>query len=203
MSARAGAASPSRSRALREFLRADAMAAGLDGERLRIVAASWEEASVSPADVVLCANVLTPIAEVAPFLQKLDAHARRRAYVILRATPMDAPIADLWRIVHEAPYPRETTHADAYAVLDALGIAAQLTILPAHGSPWSFDRPEDATRLVRDRLWLGPPGQDPRADALVADWLAATLRADGDRWRLPAPPPRVAVIWWDKPRAAD
>ena len=184
------------SAALRAILREDVAAAGLTN--LRIVGATWEEAEVAPAEVVLCANVLTPIADAGPFLRKLDARATRAVYVVLRATPMDAPIADLWAAVHGAPYPRETTHADAYAALDALGIAAQVRIVPQPGSNWRFDRQEDATRLVRDRLWLGPVGQDPRADALVDDFLAAALERDGDGWRIPAPPPRTAIISWEK-----
>ena len=62
------------SAALLTHLRANAGAAGLGEERLRIVAAGWEEAVVRPADMVLCANVLMPLADVAPFLRKLDAH---------------------------------------------------------------------------------------------------------------------------------
>lgn len=177
-------------------LREDAAAAGL--ANLRVVAATWEAAAVAPADIVLCANVLTPIADAGPFLRKLDAHARRRCYLVLRATPLDAPLADLWAAVHGVPYPRETGHADAYAALVALGIAAQVAILPSPRSPWRFDAPADAERLVRDRLWLGPPGQDSRADRLVADFLAATLAPDGDGYRIPAPPPRLAVLWWEK-----
>jgi hypothetical protein len=165
---------------------------------LTIVERGWEEAEVAPADVVLCANVLSPLADVAPFLAKLDRHARRRCYVVLRATAMDAPLAALWRDIHGVPYPRETTHADAYAVLDQLGIAANVSIQPSQFATWRFDTPEMAARFVRDRLWLGPPGQDPRADALSDDWLRATLVPDGDGWRIPATAPQQAIIWWGK-----
>ena len=179
-------------------LREDVVATGVTN--LQIVESTWEAAAVAPADVVLCANVLTPIADAAPFLRKLDAHALRRCYVALRAVPLDEPLVDLWAAVHGAPYPRETTHADAYAVLDALGIPAQITLLPPTPSLWGagFETPEDAARFVRDRLWLGPVGQDPRADGLVADFLATTLRYDGERHRLPSRPARTAVIWWEQ-----
>ena len=186
------------STALAAILQENMVAAGVEPERLAVVAAEWLEAAVEPADIVLCANVLSPLADVAPFLAKLDAHTRRRCYVILRATAMDAPLVGLWREVHGTPYPRETTHADAYAVLAELGIAANVTIVPVPGATWRFDAPDDAARFVRDRLWLGPLGQDPRADALVADWLRAALLPDGDRWLIPAPMPQTAIIWWEK-----
>jgi hypothetical protein len=62
---------------------------------------------------------------------------------------------------------------------------------------WRFDAQESAMRFIRDRLWLGPPGQDSRADTLFADWLRATLVRDGDGWRIPAPAPQLAIIWWE------
>src|SRR3712207_6450446 len=153
--------------ALAAILLENAAAAGIDAGRLSLVESGWEAADVEPADVVLCANVLTPLADVAPFLAKLDWQTRRRCYVVLRATAMDAPLAALWRDIHGVPSPRETTHADAYAVLDQLGIAANVLIQPSQFGMWRFDAPEVAARFVRDRLWLGPPGQDPRADTLV------------------------------------
>ncbi len=110
---------------------------------------------------------------------------------------MDAPLAALWRDIHGVPYPRETTHADAYAVLDQLGIAANVIIQPSQFGMWRFDAQESAMRFIRDRLWLGPPGQDSRADTLFADWLRATLVRDGDGWRIPAPAPQLAIIWWE------
>lgn len=186
------------SASLRALLRENAARAGIDDARLRIVEAGWEEAEVAPADLVLCANVLTPLADVGPFLRKLDAHTAGRCYIVLRAVPMDAPLADLWRAIHGVPYPRETTHADAYAALDALGIRAQVAVHPLATSPWSFDAPEAAARFVRERLWLGAIGRDERADALVDRWLGETLLRDGERWSVPAPAPQQAIIWWAK-----
>ncbi len=182
---------------LRALLRENAAAAGVGDERLRLVADDWEAAEVSPADLVLCANVLMPLAEIGPFIRKLDAHTLRRCVIILRATAVDAPLVALWRAIHGVPYPRETTHADAFAALDALGIPAQVTLLPS-APIWAFGSPEDAARLARERLWLGPVGRDPHADRLLDDWLVTTLVREGDRWQIPAPEPRQALLWWEK-----
>ena len=179
------------------ILRENAEQAGVPAERLRIVASGWREAEVAPADVVLCANVLTPLAGIGPFLRKLDAHTLRRCYIVLRATAMDAPFTALWRAIHGVPYPRETTHADAVAVLDDLGIPAQMEVFPAPAM-LTFESPEVAGRYARERLWLGPVGQDARADALVGEWQATVPVRDGDRWRIPTPPPRMALIWWER-----
>lgn len=186
------------SAALRGFLAENAAVAGIADERLRVIAADWETATVSPADLVLCANVLMPLAELGPFVRKLDAHTSRRCVIIVRATAMDAPLATLWERIHGVPYPRETTHLDALAAIDALGIPAQLALLPS-GEIWSFETPDRAAQFARDRLWLGPVGHDPHADRLLDAWLAAELRRDGERWSVAAPEPRQALIWWEKP----
>ena len=184
--------------ALREHLRANAEAAGLGAGRLRIVGASWEEAAVPPADLALCANVLMPLADVEPFLRKLDAHTLRRGVIVLRAVAMDGPLVAIWEAIHGVPYPRETDHTDALAALHALGIPAQLALAPSSGAIWAFDSPGDARAFARQRLWLGPLGHDPRADTLLDDWLAANLvHADG-RWRVPAPEPQQALLWWER-----
>lgn len=185
---------------LAAILRENAATAGVGEDRLVLVEGGWEEVAVEPADLVLCANVLSPLADVAPFLAKLDRHARRRCYIVLRATAMDSPLVDLWREIHGVAYPRETTHADAYDVLAELGIAANVAISPSPYATWRFDTPESCARLVRDRLWLGPVGQDMRADALVEGWLRETLVRDGDGWAIPAPAPQLALIWWEKAR---
>jgi 2-polyprenyl-3-methyl-5-hydroxy-6-metoxy-1,4-benzoquinol methylase len=186
------------SAAMRAYLREDAAAAGLTN--LRVVEATWEDAQVEPADVVVCSHVLAPIRDAGAFLGKLDAHATRRCYVVMRAVPLDEPLAGLWAAVHGAPYPREPTHADAYAVLADLGIAAQATLLSPLPGIWGagFDTLDAARQFARERLWLGPVGRDPRADARVDEFLAASLVHDGARYRLPARPARNAVLWWEK-----
>ncbi len=186
------------SAALLAHLRANAEVAGLAEGRLRIVAANWEEATVAPTDLVLCANVLTPLADVEPFLRKLDAHTLRRGVIVLRAVAMDGPLVALWEAIHGVPYPRETDHTDALAALHALGIPARLELAPSSGPIWAFVSPDDARAFARQRLWLGAPGHDPRADALLDEWLATTLIRDGERWRVPAPQPQQALLWWER-----
>lgn len=182
---------------LLEYLTANRVTAGVPAERLQPVAGQWLDVAVAPADLVLCANVILPIPDAGPFLQKLHDHANRYCVVAVHGTPVDQPLPALWQEIHGVPYPRETTHVDALAVLGALGIPANLTLLPGH-SVWSFATPADAARFTRDRLWLGPVGVDPRADQLLADWLTTKLVPAGDRWVVPVPPRVQAVLWWEK-----
>jgi hypothetical protein len=111
---------------------------------------------------------------------------------------MDGPLVALWQAIHGVPYPRETDHTDALAALHAVGIPARLELAPSSGPIWAFASPDDARAFARQRLWLGVPGHDPRADALLDDWLSATLIHDGDRWRVPAAEPQQALLWWER-----
>jgi len=50
-----------------------------EAPNITVVPTTWEDARIEPHDVVVCANVLYPIAHAVPFIRKLDAHARRAA----------------------------------------------------------------------------------------------------------------------------
>lgn len=69
-------------------------------ENVSAVEAGWEEADIEPADLVLCANVVYGVADIEPFLSKLDRFATERVAVVVF---MDAPmsmLSPLWKAVH-------------------------------------------------------------------------------------------------------
>lgn len=166
---------------------------------IRLVQETWIDADVEPADVVVCANVLTPVADLGPFLVKLDAYARRACYIVLRGPSPDAPLENAWLEVHGRDYPREPTYIDALAALDAVGIAAQLTLLPSP-TVWSngFESPVALEAIVRSRLWLRDAGADAAADRRLRRFLdLATIERDG-RYYLPSGAGHAAIIWWQR-----
>ena len=61
-------------------------------KNLSVVQGLWEEAQVDPADKVLCAHVVYGVAEIKPFIRKLQSHARER--VVLLAF-MESPLSRL------------------------------------------------------------------------------------------------------------
>src|SRR5205085_9194741 len=54
---------------------------------LTVVASTWEEADVDPADFMLMSHVLYFVADIVPFLDKGEAHARERVFVFMRDAP--------------------------------------------------------------------------------------------------------------------
>ena len=82
-----------------DYLRRDAREQGLTN--ISYVQTTWQDAPDDlHADIVICSHVLYPIRDIVPFLAKLQAALRRTCYIYLRATPMDALTAHLWRHFH-------------------------------------------------------------------------------------------------------
>lgn len=182
------------SEAMAERLRAAAAEARV--ENITIVQQRWEDAQVEPADVVLCAHVLYPIAEVVPFLRKLEEHARRSVVLALMVTWAEPPLlAELWRRFHGDERRGQPEAFDALAVLHELGIPANVLVSRiSHTAPmWSFTDLDDAQAVVREHLILAPD-----ADGKLRDYLAAGLVRHNDRLIIPGPERAVACIWWER-----
>ena len=162
-----------------------------------VVPTTWEEADVEPHDVVLASNVLYPIAEVVPFVRKLDRYARRAAYVLIRVDQREAPVAPLWQEVWGEPSPPEPGFLDLYNLLFAMGIRANARMMPTRGS-MGFASLDDAVEAVRQQLFVRAEQQEH--DARIRAYLADTLiRGDGGLdWPHAL---QYAIVWWEQGQA--
>jgi SAM-dependent methyltransferase len=178
--------------AMRRHLDERIAAAGV--ANLRVVGAAWPEANVSPADVTICAHVVYGVRQIAPFLRALDAHTRRLCLIGIRVDQHPG-IGELSRDLFGEDRVRQPALLDLYGALLELGIAADVQIIPASGG-FRFADVAEATAHFRDRLRVPP--DSPTADRLQA-LVAARLVQDPDgRWRWPTPPPRNAIVSWQK-----
>lgn len=132
------------------FLEDDVKAQGLTN--VTTVHSEWLAADVGPADVVICSHVLYPIADVAPFVRKLAASARRRVFVYLRVDPLPTDIG-LWNEFYGVPLQLQPTHIDLVNVLVQLGIAPDVEI-GEHRFTWTFATIDEAVAQVRNSLCL-------------------------------------------------
>jgi SAM-dependent methyltransferase len=159
-----------------------------------LVASTWEAAQVAQHDVVLCANVLYPIADAAAFVTKLDAHARRVGAIIIRVDQMAAMIDPMWHAIWERGCPPEPGLLDLYNLLFALGIRANVRL--AHrANPQRYADLDDALRQAHNQLFL--PMDDTEHDDRIRAYLSKTLvPRDGE---LESPfAPQYALAWWEK-----
>ncbi|HEX5418190.1 MAG TPA: methyltransferase domain-containing protein, partial [Chloroflexota bacterium] len=108
-----------------------------------VVAAGWPEAEVAPADVVICSHVVYGIADLGPFLQKLDTVARRHCAMVLRYGQREEPILDLFRQIWGERRCLAPTCLDLLGAVAQLGIRANLTVVP-FGAGYHFASLDEA-----------------------------------------------------------
>jgi SAM-dependent methyltransferase len=137
-------------------------------------------AQVPAADVVVCANVVYNVPDLADFLRELTGHARRRVVVELTDRHPWTSMAGLWRHFHGQERPTGPTVELFGAVLAELGLAADSVTWP-RADPWADAAPDVVLAFTRRRLCL-PADRD-------ADVAAAMARFTDDR-------PRTATTFW-------
>src|SRR6266568_5737642 len=114
--------------AMLDYLRHDASEQGLSN--ISYVQSTWQDAPNDlHADIVICSHVLYPIRDIVPFLAKLRAATRRTCYIYMRATPIDAVTAHLWRHFHGDERCLPPGYIHALDVLYEMGIYANVEIV--------------------------------------------------------------------------
>ncbi len=140
---------------------------------------------VPECDVVVCHHVAYNVADIVPFLQALNDHARSRVVIEL---PMHHPmstLAPLWKRFWGIDRPTRPTAEDLHGICLAMGFDARLERWedPEFGRRSPLSK-ADEVRFTRIRLCL----PKERADE-VAEVLAQAS---------PAGPRELATIWWDR-----
>jgi 2-polyprenyl-3-methyl-5-hydroxy-6-metoxy-1,4-benzoquinol methylase len=166
---------------------------------VRVVAASWDEADVEPAEVVFAAHVTYGVRSIEPFVRKLDRLAARRAALVVMQDPPQGPLAPFWLAVHGQTRLRLPCRDELIDALRELGIdpaASSIGELPH----LPFGPRQEALDLLRFRLLVGPgtPG-DERLLAVVDE---LTEERDGQLYPRGAPPHQAWLLHWRPVRRA-
>jgi SAM-dependent methyltransferase len=139
------------------------------------------EKQTPQADVVTCHHVVYNVSDIVPFLTALDAHAKNRVVIEM---PQEHPLSNMraaWKEFWNLDRPTAPTPADLVAVLDEMGIKANLE-LSEGGAPRSMN-PYDAIKFMRIRLCLDS-SRDSDIEAFIASQPVVETR-------------KLATIWWD------
>jgi SAM-dependent methyltransferase len=96
-------------------------------DNITVVASTWEDAEVAPADLVICAHVMYGVREPVPFLTKLDRSARERVFVMMRESRAVHPAVRLRERLIGNSGPREARFSELFMLLGQMGIAADVT----------------------------------------------------------------------------
>lgn len=164
-------------------------------ENVEPVLGRWEDVDALPADVVICSYVLPLVEDAGPFLARVDAAARERAFVYLNAAPSDLLVDAFWRHFHGAPRRLGPTYLDAVAVLDELGISPEVEVVEVPSAS-RFATLGAAVRSYADTLLL-PDTREAHRELrrLLSSWLVE----DGGMLRAPVATTAAAVLTW-RPR---
>jgi SAM-dependent methyltransferase len=172
-----------------------AQRARAQGVTARCVLGGWPQAAaeVPVADVVTCHHVLYNVADLAPFVAELTAHARRVVVAELTARHPLVTLNDLWLKFHGLRRPQAPTADDLLRILTEMGLRPghQRWSRPGARDYASFD---ELVEITRRRLCLPPERAAEVADALGAGEEAGPVElASSGR--------EVVTIWW--PGTAD
>ena len=98
-------------------------------DNMTVVASTWEDAEVAPADLVICAHVMYGVREPVPFLTKLDRSARERVFVMMRESRAVHPAVRLRERLIGNSGLREARFSELFMLLGQIGIAADVTFV--------------------------------------------------------------------------
>jgi SAM-dependent methyltransferase len=136
---------------------------------MTVIGSTWEDAEPAPADLVICAHVLYPVADPVPFIEKLERAARERVFVMMR----DAPNTHPGEVIGRPGRGREPWLRDCHLLLRQMGVGPDMT-MTTYSSTYRYDGLEAAVELCRSHAGLSWDEERGRA------WLEANLRPDED-----------------------
>ncbi len=181
--------------AMAEVLGKNAAAAGVSG-KIAVVPATWEAAEVEVHDVVTCFHAAYMSADLAAFVRKMEAHARRTCYLGLRHFPADGIIQELSTRIygtrHDSP-----NFIVGYNALYQMGIYANV-LLEEFQRVWTDQSLEAAFARAKRHLFL----EDATRDELVRSTLERRLVFRDGVYEWPDSM-TTALVWWKPERRPD
>ncbi len=168
----------------------------------RHVAAGWMDDHGIEGDVVLACDVTYFVRDIVPFVEKMQAAARRRVMIMVWSEPPPNRGAELFRRVYGEPLAPMPGHRELLPVLWDLGILPDVRVLPAPTwwEDWYHPSREEALDSVIFGRWSREGVRD-RARRIFDEQFDELFVPDGDGYRaIWRQPMRELVITWETNR---
>ena len=171
--------------------------AGISNARLLPV--GWMEADGVEGDVAVTCDVTYFVRDIAPFVRRMEAAARRRVIITVWSEPPPSRGADLFRRVYGEPLAPMCGHQQLLPALWEMGILPDVGVLPdpSWWETWQYPTREEAIESVLFGRWSREVDRE-RARAIFEDQFDEifTKEPDGYRaiWRSPM---RELLITWE------
>lgn len=162
---------------------------------IEVRAVHWPDTKWSEgADVSLAAHSLYDIREIAPFLDAMERHTRRRCIAVFGQIARGASLAPLFEAVHGEPLQTLPALREFVALLGARGRRYEVKTVGA-GQSTDLTPPDEAYESARRLLWLTPgSAKDQRMRTLVDDWWGGPTGI-----AMPAFRPAIGIVSWLPP----
>jgi SAM-dependent methyltransferase len=138
-------------------------------ENMTVVASTWEDAEVAPADLVICSHVLYGVSDIEPFIVKLERSARERVFVMLRESDLPHPAAAIRARLEGGVGPPMPRFSDLFMLLMQMGIAPDVKFL-SYQSVTRYANFDEA--LVDARALVGDGWDEATGRAMLQELLA-------------------------------
>lgn len=165
-------------------------------KNLSVITATWEEADVEKADLVVCAHVVYTVIEIESFLRKLTTSSRRDVIVVVFDEPAMANYFPLWKLVYGEDRISLPTLPELKSVLQEMQIEFDVEQLPEWQSR-PFPDIESAYEESLARLFISPNSANiaitDRLKSALADSLVSAEGGLRFKW---ARPHRPQLVRW-------
>jgi hypothetical protein len=159
--------------AMRAALAESAKSAGI--ANYSVVAEQWEQASVEAADVVFCAHVVYALADIVPFVRKLEDSSRDYVAIVMA---MQAPLTRMspfWKAAYGEERIDLPGLPELVPVLWEMGIEPNITMGPSIAGRMSVPDRDTALMMARHFLYVEPDSDaDKRLQAALPELIEET-----------------------------
>jgi len=161
---------------------------------VEVVAGRWPAvASGLAADVALISHIGYDVEDIGPFLDAMEAAARRLCVAVLLEQPPPTEADRLWPDVHGVERAALPALPEFLALLLARGRFFEVHLVER--SPQTYTQPEQLLTWLRQQLWTAP---DSAKDGALQRVLHERLTERDGRYALSWKPVRVGVVTWAK-----
>jgi SAM-dependent methyltransferase len=159
---------------------------------IRVLGGRWPElASGLAADVALIAHLGYDVEDIGPFLDAMEAAARRKCVAVLLDQPPPTEADRLWPAIHGVERAALPSLPEFLALLLARDRLFEVQLVER--SPQSYEQPDHALAWLRGQLWVRPDG--PK-DLLLQRLMHERLEQRNGRYALSWEPARVGIVSW-------
>jgi 2-polyprenyl-3-methyl-5-hydroxy-6-metoxy-1,4-benzoquinol methylase len=159
---------------------------------IEVINGRWPAISAGiQADVALISHIGYDVEDIGPFLDAMEATARRLCVAVLLEQPPPTEADRLWPAVHGEARAALPSLPEFLALLLARGKLFEVQLVDR--SPQSYGEPDQLLTWLRQQLWITPDGpKDQRLQQVLRERLT---ERDG-RYALSWKPVRVGVVTW-------